>query len=118
MASKKRYYIYVIRLKDEVLKHKKFRDANPEYINGKPCAYVGETELMPEERFKEHRSGYIKPGIGKWHNTFAKNYGRWLCRKQFEKENKRGIWSKTKAKAMEAKKAEQLRAKGWAVWYN
>jgi len=39
-------------------------------------------------------------------------------RKQFEKENKKGIWSKTKAKAMEAKKAEQLRAKGWAIWYN
>ena len=117
MASKIRYSIYVIRLKEDVLRHKKFREANPNYIEGKPCAYVGETELTPEERFQEHRTGFRKNGL-KWHNTYVKNYGRWLCRKQFEKENKKGIWSKNKARAMEAKKAEQLRAKGWAVWYN
>lgn len=120
MPIKKRYSIYVINLDPAVLKHRKFREANPhyDYESSKPCAYVGETELTPDERFKEHKSGYRKPGIGKWHNTYAKNYGRWLCRKQFKKENERGIGSKSKAKKLEAKKAAELRDKGWAVWYN
>ena len=33
--------IYVIELSQEVLKNRKFKEANPDYISGKPLAYVG-----------------------------------------------------------------------------
>lgn len=117
MESKKCYSIYVIRLRDDVLKHRRFRDANPEYIEGKPCAYVGETEKTPRERFEEHKSGYRKNGL-KWFNTYVHNYGLWLSKRQFKRVNDTGIVSKVESKRLEAAKAAELRAKGWAVWYN
>ena len=116
MASEKRYYIYVIRLDDSILRLKKFRDANPDYISGKPCAYVGQSYKKPDIRFKEHISGYRKDGKKRF-STKAKRYGKNLCRKQFKKENDAGIYGRQNALKMEAKKAEELRAKGWAVWY-
>ena len=50
--------IYVIELDKEVLEKKKFRDANPDYKEGKPCVYVGMTSKTPEERFQLHKEGY------------------------------------------------------------
>lgn len=117
MQSKNRYYIYVIRLDDSILKVKKFREANPDYRTGKPCAYVGQSFKTPDVRFKEHISGYRKDGKKRFSNK-AKKYGKYLCRKQFKKENDAGIYSRATALKMEAKKAAELRAKGWAVWYN
>ena len=46
------YSIYVIELKKGVLKHKKFKEANPNYIPGKPCVYVGYTSKTPEDRYE------------------------------------------------------------------
>ena len=39
--------IYVIELSQEVLKNRKFKEANPDYISGKPLAYVGMTSRTP-----------------------------------------------------------------------
>ena len=47
--------IYVIELDKEVLSKKKFREANPDYEEGKPCVYVGMTNKTPEERFHNKR---------------------------------------------------------------
>jgi len=115
MPPNNRYYIYVIRLDDSILRLKKFRDANPDYQKGKPCAYVGQTYKQPDIRFKEHISGYRKDGEKRF-STKAKRYGRYLCRKQFKKENEACIYGRKNALKMEAKKAAELRAKGWAVW--
>ena len=54
------FSIYVIELNQKVLGIKKFRDKNPDFIDGKPCVYVGYTSLTPEERFAEHKTGMRK----------------------------------------------------------
>ena len=49
--------IYVIALDEAVLSDKKFSAMNPNYIEGKPCVYVGSTALTPDERFQRHKDG-------------------------------------------------------------
>ena len=112
----KNYYIYVIRLKDDVLKHKKFKEANPGYLDGKPWSYVGYTEISIEERVNQHRSGYRKPGMGKWHNTFVKNYYKHMQPKQYKKINPIVSSDSAMARELEIQTAEKLRKKGWGVW--
>ena len=104
-----RHSVYVIRLDDEVLKSGRFLKENPQYEDGKPCAYVGMTGLTPEERFAQHKAG-IKSGKG-----FAHKYGKYLMRKQFEHLNPMTF---EEAVAQEPELAEKLRAKGWGVWSN
>tara|TARA_B110000196_G_C20931175_1_gene560006 strand:- start:163 stop:486 length:324 start_codon:yes stop_codon:yes gene_type:complete len=106
--SIKSHSIYVIRLDNSILTEKRFRDKNPDYRNGKPCAYVGMTGKTPDERFRQHKNGYKSA-------KYAKKYGRYLMRKQFEKHNP---MSYEQAVEMEKRKANELRAKGYAVWSN
>jgi hypothetical protein len=101
-----RHNVYVVRLDSAVLKVKKFRDANPDYIDGKPCVYVGMTGLTPEERFENHKRGYKA-------NRFVRKYGVYLMRQKFDRLNPMS-WEK--ARHMEEKLAEKLRRKGFAVW--
>ena len=54
MSKKTNYSIYVIELDKNILELKKFREENPNYIDGKPCVYVGYTSKSPEERFEQH----------------------------------------------------------------
>jgi len=51
------HHVYVIELHPDVLQERKFRDANPGYIAGKPCVYVGMTGLDPDLRFDRHKAG-------------------------------------------------------------
>lgn len=41
------YRVYIIDLTKAVLKSGRFRTANPDYKDGKPCVYVGSTALAP-----------------------------------------------------------------------
>ena len=100
--------IYVIELDKEVLEKKKFKKANPDYIEGCPCVYVGMTSKSPEERFKQHREGYRASRI-------AKQYGTRLKPRQYESHNP---MSRDEASEMEIEKARRLRKKGWGVWVN
>ena len=52
-----KYYVYVIRLSDAVLKSRKFRRRNPDMIPGFPCFYVGQSCHFPRLV-----SGNIKKG--------------------------------------------------------
>ena len=104
----KTHSIYVIRLDDLVLEERNFKDKNPGYIKGKPCAYVGMTGRTPDERFEQHKSGYKA-------SKYPKKYGRYLMRKQFEKHNP---MTYDQAVDMEKRKTNELRAKGYAVWSN
>ena len=108
MVSQKKHSIYVIRLDDSVLDDRKFREKNPNYKAGKPCAYVGMTGKAPDERFEDHKRGYKA-------SKYAKRYGLYLMRKQFEKHNP---MSYEKAQEMEVQKTLELRKKGYAVWSN
>ena len=100
--------IYVIELDKEVLEKKKFKKANPDYIEGSPCVYVGMTSKSPEERFKQHREGYRASKI-------VKQYGARLKPRQYVSHNP---MTRDEASEMEIEKARRLRKKGWGVWYN
>jgi len=100
--------IYVIELDKEVLGKKKFKDANPDYIDGSPCVYVGMTSKSPEDRFKQHKEGYKAARI-------VKQFGISLKPRQYESHNP---MSRDEASEMEFEKARRLRKKGWGVWVN
>lgn len=110
MKRKKTVYnLYVIDLDKDVLSVKKFRDANPDYIEDYPCVYVGQTAKDPDDRFDQHKAG-IKA------NRYAKKYGLRLRYKLFEKYNP--IATREEAEYKEELLAEHLRKRGFAVWWN
>ena len=100
--------IYVIELDREVLKKRKFREANPDYVEGNPCVYVGMTSKSPEERFKQHKDGHRAA-------RFVTQFGIRLKPRQYESHNP---MSRDEASEMEFEKARRLRKKGWGVWVN
>jgi hypothetical protein len=102
------YHVYVIGLNKEVLNIRNFREANPEYVEGKPCVYVGQSYLTPEERFEQHSSGVRS-------NRFAKKYGEYLHRMLFEKLNP--LSSRDEALQAEKDLALRLRKRGYGVWW-
>jgi hypothetical protein len=100
--------VYVIRLDDAVLKNRRFRAANPGYVKGAPCVYVGATGLAPEERFANHKAGHKA-------NWYAHTYGDVLLPDLFEHLNP---MTYQRALATEIAVAEELRQEGFAVWQN
>ena len=66
--SQRNKNVYVIELELKVLEHKKFRDANPAYVDGKKCFYVGMTG-----KFKRVSKDKVIFNSG----TFDKRKGRW-----------------------------------------
>ena len=98
------YSVYVIRLDPAVLERKKFRDRNPHYLEGKPCAYVGMTSCSIDDRFAQHRRGYKA-------NRYARQFGQHLVRRRCLLGLDRAT-----AEKEELRLAETLRRRGWAVW--
>ena len=98
--------VYVVELDPAVLKIRAFRARNPDYEPGKPCLYVGMTGLPPGERFQNHKAG-VKA------NRFVRHYGKGLLPELFECFNPMPYEA---AQQMEKELAEELRAKGYAVW--
>ena len=50
----KRRHVYAIELKPEVRHEPKFKKQNPDYVEGKPCVYVGKTSHHPLCRLDMH----------------------------------------------------------------
>ena len=100
--------ICVIELDKQVLEKRKFREANPDYVEDSPCVYVGMTSKTPEERFEQHKSGYRSSRI-------VKQFGIRLKPRQYQSLNP---MSRDEATEMEFEKARRLRKKGWGVWVN
>ena len=100
--------IYVIELDKQVLEKRKFREANPDYVAGSPCVYVGMTSKTPEERFEQHKNGYKSSRV-------VKQFGIRLKPRQYQSLNP---MSRDEAAEMEFEKARRLRKKGWGVWVN
>jgi predicted GIY-YIG superfamily endonuclease len=100
--------VYVIRLDDKVLSDRGFRAANPHYLKGSSCVYVGATGLSPDERFANHQSGHKA-------NWYAKTYGERLLPELFAHLNP---MTRQRALATEIELAEELRLEGFAVWQN
>jgi hypothetical protein len=102
------FHVYVIRLSEEVLKRRKFRKANPNYVEGRPCVYVGMTGWTPERRFEAHLNGYKS-------SSYVTKYGCELMQQIYDALN-----PLTYDEAVEEEKrlAGRLRRLGFAVWQN
>lgn len=98
--------VYVVELDPAVLRFRAFRARNRDYRKGMPCVYVGMTGLPPGERFQNHKAG-VKA------NRFVRDFGVGLCPELYEYLNPMPFEA---AEKMEVELAEELRAKGYAVW--
>ena len=100
--------IYVVELDRAVLKEAKFAHANPRYVAGKLCLYVGSTALTPEQRFANHRRGHKA-------NRFVTRYGIRLRPDFYRHYPSMG---RLEAELTEREAALELRAEGFGVWFN
>ena len=100
------HHVYVIELDREVLKFDEFLKANPQYREGMPCLFVGETRHTPRKRFNYHLVGYKS-------HEFVRRYARRLAPEYYAGMNP---VSSDLAKLEEHNLAFRLRAQGYAVW--
>ena len=101
--------LYVIELRPEIFeKEGRFFEANPQWLPGKLCVYVGMTGLSPEERFQKHLRGEKDA----W---FVHKYGQRLLPELYRHFNPMPY---DLACVMELELARQLRSDGHAVWQN
>ncbi len=98
--------MYVIELDPDVIYEPRFKRANPDYVHGKPCVYVGMTGLDPDLRFDRHKAG-IKA------NKYAQEFGLRLLPELYEQHNPMPYED---AKYMEVDLAIRLREAGFGVW--
>jgi len=98
--------VYVIELDPDVIYEPRFKRANPDYVHGKPCVYVGMTGLDPDLRFDRHKAG-IKA------NKYAQEFGLRLLPELYEQHNPMPYED---AKYMEVDLAIRLREAGFGVW--
>ena len=103
------YYVYVIELDKQVLKHKKFRDRNFVLNPRKSCFYVGQSAHLPEIRFSQHKDGYKS-------NSYVRRYGLKLRPRKYKKYNP--IKTREDAERIEQLLTKKLRKKGHGVWSN
>lgn len=106
MARRYHHHVYVVELSPEVLHEPRFRKANPDYVPGKPCVYVGMTGLNPDLRFDKHKAGIQS-------NRFVFEYGRRLLPELYELYNPMPYHG---ACEMEVELAVGLREAGYGVW--
>ena len=108
-ATKRRrphYHVYVIELSPDVLLLARFRKCNPNYVDGKPCVYVGMTGLDPDVRFDKHMAGIQS-------NSYVRRYGLRLLPDLYEGFNP---MSNQDAVAREVEVGIDLRSAGFGVW--
>jgi hypothetical protein len=106
-----RYRVYVIKLKRSVwTKSRKYRAANPDYVEGKPHVYVGSTGKTPQERFEKHIGG------GRGSSPLVRRFGK--CLFEWAYQDLPTLPDRRSAEGLEEETAEELRKRGWGVWCN
>ena len=100
------YNVYVVELSKDVLYEARFKKANPDYVAGKPCVYVGMTGVNPDLRFDKHKAGIQS-------NRFVRDYGLRLLPELYEMYNPMPYDG---ARDMEVELAIGLREAGYGVW--
>lgn len=100
--------LYVILLCDSVWSSRKFRERNPHYQAEKPCVYVGQTMLDPEERFEKHKNGNKASRI-------VRKYGIRLVPGLYEHVNPVPAAERVER---EKRLALDLQGRGYGVWWN
>jgi hypothetical protein len=106
MARRWHHNVYVVELSPDVWYEPRFKKANPDYIPGKPCVYVGMTGLSPDVRFDKHKAGIQS-------NRFVQTYGLRLLPPLYEMYNPMPYQG---ARDMEVELAIGLREAGYGVW--
>ena len=106
MARRAHYHVYVIELSKDVLFEPRFKKANPDYITGKPCVYVGMTGLDPDTRFDKHKAGIQS-------NRYVQQFGLRLLPNLYEVYNPMPYDG---ARDMKVELAISLREAGFGVW--
>lgn len=95
----------------------RFRAANPQFNGVLECLYVGMTSRTPEERYKQHKTGYISRKGYNISSRLVHTYGRYLRPSLYAHLNETKM-NRKEALAAEEHLALELRRKGYAVWYN
>jgi len=106
MPSRRCYHVYVVELSKDVLYERRFRKANPDYVEGRRCVYVGMTGLDPDLRFDKHKAGIQS-------NRFVQKFGLRLLPELYEFYNPMPYDG---ARDMEVELAIALRERGYGVW--
>jgi hypothetical protein len=113
-----KYQVYVIELTKKVFtENAKFRAANPQFNGVLECLYVGMTSKTPQERFLQHKTGYINKKGHKLSANIVQKYGWYLRPSLYYHINLKPM-TRLEALIMEEKLALDLRRKGYAVWFN
>src|SRR3569832_675299 len=106
MGRRDHYHVYVIELSNDVLYEGRFKIANPGYVMGKPCLYVGMTGLDPDIRFDKHKAGIQS-------YRFVKEYGLRLLPELYELY---GLLSYENARTQKKKQTNENQKTGYGVW--
>lgn len=106
MPRPNHHHVYVVELSPEVLLLPRFKKANPDYVQGKSCVYVGMTGLDPDVRFDKHKAGIQA-------NKYVQKYGLWLLPELYEMYNPMPYEG---AREMEIELGIGLREAGYGVW--
>ena len=106
MARRPHHHVYVVELSKDVLNEHRFRKNNPNYVEGKPCVYVGMTGLDPDVRFDKHKAGIQA-------NSYVTKYGLRLLPDLFEAFNPMPYQD---AVDKEIEIGIDLRSAGFGVW--
>ncbi len=106
MTRRKHYRVYVVELARDVLAEPRFRRANPRYVEGMPCLYVGMTGLDPDVRFDKHKAGLQA-------NRYVQRYGLRLRPDLYELY---GALSYDEARSLEVELGIDFRESGHGVW--
>ena len=105
-TGRNHYRVYVVELSADVLLEPRFRRANPGYVAGKLCVYVGMTGLDPDLRFDKHKAGIQA-------NRYVLRYGLRLRPDLYELY---GAMSYDAARDLEVELAIDFREAGYGVW--
>ena len=106
MARRNHYRVYVVELSTDALYESRFRRANPGYVSGKPCIYVGMTGLDPDLRFDKHKAGIQA-------NRYVQRYGLRLRPDLYDVYEP---MSYDAARDLEVELAIDFRESGYGVW--
>ena len=60
MGRREHDRVYVVERSKDVLLEARLRKANPGYIPGKPCLYVGMAGLNPDVRFDQYKADIMQ----------------------------------------------------------
>src|SRR5881628_2266098 len=105
-----RYQVYVVELRKKVFtENARFRAANPQFNGVLECLYVGMTSKTPQERFKQHKTGYVSRNGHKISSNIVQKYGSYLRPSLYDPINLKKAMTREEALRMEEKLAWDLR---------